>query len=574
MKPEAHKKGFIFLARRLLSEIRQFGGRLFVSCVLLLFSSVIGLACSFLIGKYTDSVLSGPGAGRYSLLYWLAGLILASLVFSALNQYYWGRFYQQIAFELRKKTAGKMCRVGYPWIESQSAGDLTVRLNDDLSQLLNFYNQFRNNVSSFLIGILSFGYICYLNPLLAFGYLLFPCVMQIFLYFSSRALDPQFRKRQELFGGIAGCSQDFLNGVPEIKAMNLEKVFIAKYLDRVLRFTAHLIKLDKASSKTDTLLETLGFFQNILLLVLGGFMVFRGKITIGDLLVAQLLAGNISAAVKGLNFFQLRMGLASAFRVFELWDEKDAAGRECVSGGEIVLALRNISFTYPQRPETVVLKDVTIVVKPNQKAAIVGPSGSGKSSIVKLLAGFYRPDRGTVSLFQNNAGSLSMIEQDTVLFSDTFFNNIACGNPDFLNFVNNEKSLEETVVNSAKKAAIHDFIISTEQGYKSNCSVHGANLSGGQRQRISIARCLCRNADIVLLDEPTSALDRENEAEVMKSLNDSFTGKTVIMITHNIDLIKDFDIIYLVSGGEVIDSGTYSHLLQNKHFCELAREEK
>jgi ABC-type multidrug transport system fused ATPase/permease subunit len=397
--------------------------------------------------------------------------------------------------------------------------------------------------------------------------------MQFYIYFSSGRIEPQFKKRQELFGSATGCSQDFLNSAIEIKAMNLEKPIVKRYSERIADYIAHVIKLDKAGAGTDTLLEGLGFLQNILLLALGGFMVFAAKISIGDLLIAQLLSGHINAAVKGLNFFRLRMNLVSAFRIFELWDENDAPTGACIQKSEAdALTLSHVSFAYPQRPEAAVLKDITISVKRNQKAALAGPNGSGKSSIVKLIAGFYPPDEGAIFSFQTGDPAYSMIEQDTFIFEDTFFNNIACGNICFLKSGTDVSDLKELAVNSAKRAGIHDYIMSTEHGYDSVCAANGGNMSGGQRQRLAIARCLCRNADIVLLDEPTSALDHETEAEIMKNLNGAFFGKTVIMITHNINPVKDFDVIYLVNNGQIAGYGTHEELLENELYSGLLKE--
>jgi ABC-type multidrug transport system fused ATPase/permease subunit len=568
---DAHKSPGLFdTLRRLIKEIKPFKRKLVLSCILLLFSSAAGLGGSLLIGRYTDAVLSGQGERDVLLLILLAAAVVLAIAFNAANQFYWGSLNQQIAFELRKKTVQKINRVNFSWLESQTSGDLIVRLDDDLNKTLGYVSQFRNMGVSILMGLLSFLLTCYINPFLAIGYVLFPVLMQTIIYVSSKKMEGQFRKRQENMGNVSACSQEYLSGVAEIKAMNLEKAYIKRYLDRVVVFITHLITLDKAGSRNDTMLEALGYFQSVLILILGGFMVFWGKITIGELLIAQLLSANVGAAIQGLNFFQLRMNLVSALRVFELWDEKEAPGGGRILDGEgNALALRHIDFTYPQRPGVKVLKDINMSVKPRQKAAIVGPSGSGKSSIIKLIAGFYPPDSGSIALSRGES-NYAMIEQDTMLFSDTFYNNIACGNRDFYSGAN----LEELVTESAKRASIHAFIAATDQGYNSSCTAYGANLSGGQRQRLSIARCLCRDADIILLDEPTSALDKENEAALMRNLTDVFKDKTVILITHNLKLVQDFDIIYLLLNGEIVASGGHGDLLKNELYCQLLQEDE
>ncbi|MDR2073648.1 MAG: ABC transporter ATP-binding protein/permease [Spirochaetaceae bacterium] len=552
--------GLGVLVKRLLGlrELKRFRFALFLSCLVLLASTLSGLGAGLLTGRFTDSALGGNVDFAFFRL--MAGAVGAALVFGAINQWYWGHIQCNIAFELRKKTVEKINRLRYSWIETQSSGDTVVRLNTDLEQFIGFYGQFRSIFVSFFTGFLSLGLIIYIHPLLALGYLLFPAICQWYIYAMSRANDPLFRKRQELFGQAAAVSQEFLNHPLEIKAMNMEKYFAARYRDALRKFTGHVVFLDRKACKTDALLETLGLLQNIALLILGGYMVFGGKLSLGELLTAQLAAGNINNAVKSLNFFQLRLNMPAAWRVFEIWDTGETPeARQITGGGHDAIVFDHVTFAYPGRPETKVLRDVNFSIRRGMKAAIVGPNGSGKSSVVKLLAGLYVPDEGAVSVFSKN---IAFIEQDTFLFSGTFARNIACG----------EFSADDAVIDSAKKALIHDFIVSTGEGYAGDCAAGGGLLSGGQRQRVSIARALYRNADIILLDEPTSSLEKEAGAELVKTFIKVFSGRTLIMITHSLDLVQDFDCIYLMKNGELVKSGTHRELLGDERYRTLLQE--
>jgi ATP-binding cassette subfamily B protein len=513
------------------------------------------------MGQFTDLVLESNW--DISFLWLIAGTVGAAIAFGSINQWYWGRIQCNIAFELRKKTVEKVDRLRYSRIEAKSSGDIVVRLNNDLEQLIGFYGQFRSIFISFFIGFLSLGLIVYINPFLAFGYLLFPSICQWCIYVQSKANDPLFRKRQEYFGQVSAVSQEFLNHPLEIKAMNMEKYFTVKYHDILRRFTGHLIFLDKEACKTDTLLETLGFLQRIVLLILGGYMVFGGKLSLGKLLTAQIAAENITNAVKSLNFFQLRLNMPAAWRIFEIWDTDETPVTRQITGGDghDLIVFDHVSFVYPGRPEITVLQDINFSIRRGMKIAIVGPNGSGKSSVVKLLAGLYAPENGVVSLFSKK---IAFIEQDTFLFSDSFARNIACG--DF--------SIDDKIIDAAKKAMIHDFIISTQEGYADSCAAYGGQLSGGQRQRISIARALYQDADIILLDEPTSALEGEAETALIKTLMEAFIGKTLIMITHALNLIQDFDRIYLMKNGEIVKSGTHKELLCDELYCALLQEDR
>jgi ATP-binding cassette subfamily B (MDR/TAP) protein 1 len=291
-------------------------------------------------------------------------------------------------------------------------------------------------------------------------------------------------------------------------------------------------------------------------------MVFSGKISLGELLTAQIVAENINNAVKSLNFFQLRLNLPAAWRIFEIWDNDESSPVKQVTNinENDTILFEHVFFSYPQRPEITVLRNINFLIKRVMKIAIVGPNGSGKSSILKLLTGLYVPENGNISMFSKD---IAIIEQDTFLFSDTFARNISCG----------DCTCSDRVIDAAKKAMIHDFIFSTKEGYASLCAAYGEQLSGGQRQRLSIARALYRNADIILLDEPTSALDWETSMAVIQTLTRIFANKTLIMITHAINLIKDFDRIYLMQNGEIINSGTHNELLCDESYRNLVQED-
>ena len=572
--PKAKNTGLIRCTVRFLKELGPYAGKLVVSGVLLLFSSVLGIMNSFIMGRFTDSVLSGVQNMNMQLLYFLFVVLDMSLIANLLNQFYGGRLNQHISFGLREKMVKKINRIIYPWFEEHEAGDLITRLNTDLGQAIGFYSQLKSIGVSLFIGLLSLVGIIYIQPLLAVAYLLFPVIAQVFIYFSSRKLDPQFQKRQQLLGDVASCSQEALNGIFEIKAMQYEPIILRKYEKKVHTYITHVIHLDKACSKNDVILETINGLQNILLIIFGGLMVFGGKITMGDLLTAQILSGNINGAVSSLNFFQIRLSLVSVQRILEVWDAPEIATRLLPSqeisaaNDRPIFRMNNVSFAYPQRPEVMALQDVNLSIYRGQKIAIVGPSGSGKSSILKLMAAFYTPNKGKI---ESNITEYSLIEQDTFLFADTFFHNIACG--DIQALLTNREAMLERVVNAADTAELDDFIESLPKAYQAYCAEHGKNLSGGQRQRFSIARCVCRDAELLLLDEPTASLDPATEQAVMRNLLSVFQNKTLLLVTHNLQLVESFDYIYVLKDGHVAESGTHKELMNRQGlYCRLLQE--
>lgn len=262
-------------------------------------------------------------------------------------------------------------------------------------------------------------------------------------------MDPLFRKRQQLMVETAACSQETLNGLMQIKAVGCEAPMLARYKEKARAFAAHLIRLEKGCTAIDAALKALGGLQSVLL-------------------AAQTLSGNISRAVSSLNFFQLRLNAASAARVFEVLDELLPGPKGEVFApkpGAPLVSFENVSFSYPQRPDIPALQNVSFTLNKGEKAAVVGPSGSGKSSLLKLIAGFYAPDSG---ILRRNEENWTMISQDTFLFADAHYQNIACG--DF-------SARKEAVEKAASEAELAGFIHSAPEGFQTFCQEQGRDLS-------------------------------------------------------------------------------------------------
>lgn len=540
---------------RMLRELGGYWRKVFFACLLLSVSTTLTLVGSFILGRFTDAVLFN----RETIPFWVLLATLAlSLLANAANQLYWGQLHQAVGSSLRKKLAEKLNVIAYSWLEDCQSGDLVTRLNADMEQMLDCYENLKNMGVAFFQGLLSLVAIACLHPLLAAAHLILPAISQLLIFFSSQKMAPQFKKRQALLGEMASCSQEILGGLLEIKAAGYECAMFTRYQTRVHNFVSHLIRLESPCAATDTTLETLDRLRDVLLVAFGGLLVFDGQISMGDLLMVQMLSINVSQAVSSLNFFQLRQSIASVLRIFEVMDAPEVnhiPGKTRpvpVGPDALLVSLEKVSFTYPQRQDVHVLCEVDLTLRRGEKIAIVGPSGSGKSSILKLIAGFYVPSGGTLRVNEEN---WAMMDQNTFLFSDTYFQNIACG----------DLSASEKMVEKAAAAAeIAEFIHSTPEGFQSFCREQGKELSGGQRQRFSIARCIYRNPELLLLDEPTASLDPATEQAVMENLLTVFRDKSLLFVTHNLKLLSGFDRIYVIAQGQVVETGTHEELLNRR----------
>jgi len=224
---------------------------------------------------------------------------------------------------------------------------------------------------------------------------------------------------------------------------------------------------------------------------------------------------------------------------------------------------KNVTFTYPTRPETKVLRKLNLELLPGQKVALVGPSGSGKSTIIQLLERFYDPEKGTVMIDDIDIKSfdlkwyrrnLGLVSQEPILFSGTIFENILFGNPD---------ATTEEVESAAKMANAYDFIMNQSDGFNTLVGEKGTQLSGGQKQRIAIARAILKNPKILLLDEATSALDTESERLVQSALDNLMEGRTTIIIAHRLSTVRNADVICVMMNGKIVEQGTHDQLLEN-----------
>ena len=300
-----------------------------------------------------------------------------------------------------------------------------------------------------------------------------------------------------------------------------------------------------------------------------GIKFIRLQEAFNDLKRANIKTEALIGPIVMLSVTLLRMGLTLMIlcgtyllieRILNLLNEPEMSGtQDAPEQGDIIF--RNVSFGYNDK---YILHDISVTMKQGSLTAIVGPSGSGKSTLMKLCARFYDPDKGVILLGNKNIREIdpeklmqriSMVFQDVYLFQDTIKNNIRFGK---------ENATDNEIIEAAKKAQCHDFIIHLPQGYDTMIGEGGCTLSGGEKQRISIARAILKDAPVILLDEATASLDPENEVEIQYAINSLIQGRTVIVIAHKLKTISDADKIIVLDGGNIIEQGTHEQLLKDE----------
>ena len=362
--------------------------------------------------------------------------------------------------------------------------------------------------------------------------------------------------------------EETLSGLRIIKAFNAEKKVNQKFSDENESYRRIQNRLMRRRSLAHPMSEFLGTIVIVLVLWFGGTLILNhtGALTAPEFIAYIALFYSIINPAKNLTnaFYSIQKGLAAMDRIDDILKAESSIlePRKPVKIKEFTDAItyRNVSFAYNE--SKTVLKNINLTIPKGQTVALVGQSGSGKSTFVDLLPRFYDINEGEITIDGNNIKDFSFydlrelmgnVNQDPILFNDTIYNNIAFGV---------ENATPEKVENAAKIANAHDFIMQTENGYQTVIGDRGGKLSGGQRQRLSIARAVLKNPPIMILDEATSALDTESEKLVQEALDNLMRNRTSIVIAHRLSTIKNANLICVFHEGEIAERGTHEELLQ------------
>jgi subfamily B ATP-binding cassette protein MsbA len=367
-------------------------------------------------------------------------------------------------------------------------------------------------------------------------------------------------------GTLLSIIEETLGGLRIIKAFNAEEKMTQRFQNVNWLYFKLMTRMWRRRDLATPLSEFLGTIVIVLVLWFGGRLVFEGTGSlspeglIGYVGIFYMIinpAKNFSSA-----YFNVLKGMASADRIDDLLHAENkirsSAGANEIKDFESKIEYRNVCFSYGNE---YVLKNVNLTIKKGQTIALVGQSGSGKSTFVDLLPRFFDVEEGEILVDGKNIkeynltslrGIMGNVNQEPILFNDTFYNNIAFGV---------ENTTEEEVITAAKIANAHDFIMATPHGYHSNIGDRGSKLSGGQRQRISIARAILKNPPIMILDEATSALDTESERLVQEAIENLMKNRTSLVIAHRLSTVKNADMICVLHEGEIVERGKHEELL-------------
>ncbi len=480
---------------------------------------------------------------------------------------------RKIVEDLRFDVFKRLMILPVTYFDSHASGNIVSKITYETEQLSFIATKvalesIRESLT--IVGIV--GYMLYLDWVLTLVFALMTPLMAFYLRLVSPKLRKAGKEVQTTMGDMTSSSEQAISGQRIVKIFESSLFEFKKFSQIVIRNRKMQTKLAQLSGANSFVIEVLASVSLALVVYysVGRFTPGEFAAFVGALLMLISPIKKLTAINE-----QIQIGIAAAISIFSVMDEvkeKDT-GKKVFKKINGHIEFKNVSFSY-ERIKRPVLKNINFTIKPGEKIALVGKSGGGKTSLVNLIPRFYELDSGSILIDKINITQiklndlrhhLSLVSQDTILFNDTIYNNIAYGNLNKMDF--------KKVKNAAKAANAIEFIEKLPDGFDHQIGDRGVRLSGGQKQRIAIARAILKNAPILLLDEATSALDSESEKLVQQALDNLMHGRTSIVIAHRLSTVMNADRIMVIDNGEIIEGGTHQSLLKSKkHYFRLYKK--
>ncbi len=530
----------------------------------------IGIAVDTVVNK-TDSLIARLGFPDLKDQLWILGLTTFAVwglesLFQYLYSIEWRNLAQTLQHRLRKDTFAHVQKLPMSYFEDKNTGNLMSIMNDDINQLERFLDGGANSILQIASGtFLVAGIFFYLAPMIAALALLPIPIIMVGAYFFQERLGPRYAAVREKAGLISERLNNSLTGMAVVKSYTAEAFELAALEKQSNAYRQANVAAISLSSAFIPLLRMAIMAGFMVTLVVGGFQAFNGVLAVGSYSVLVFLTQRLLWPFTELGALTdlYERAMASTQRVLNLLHTPlPKAGHQSLDLSKrqsMALEFQDVSLVYPNGYEAI--KHLSFAIPAGKSAAFVGTTGSGKTSITKLLLRFYEPSSGKIFVdgldsanihLESLRQSIGYVSQDVFLFHGTVRENIAYGS---------FSASKDEIIRAAKMAEAHEFIETLPQGYNTVIGERGQKLSGGQRQRLSIARAILKNPPIFIFDEATSAVDTETESAIQRSINQASQNRTTILIAHRLSTVRHADCIYVLEHGQLIESGTHDELI-------------
>ena len=557
--------------------------RLIGMMIFAIVGTVFNIVGPKILGKATTELFNGlvakvNGTGGIDfdkigkILLWTLGLYLCSAAFSFVQGFIMTGISNDVSYSLRKDISGKMNRLPMKYYESRTYGEVLSRITNDVDTLQQGLNQSITQLITSvttLIGV--FIMMLSINVWMTLcALLILPCSMFIISKVMKRS-QKYFRQQQKYLGDVNGQVEEVYAGQNIVKAFNKEDAVMATFEETNKKLYESGWKSQFFSGMMMPIMQFVGNIGYVMVALLGGFMTIKGVIEVGDIQSFFQYIRNFTQPVQQIAQVtnMMQSAAAASERVFEFLEEEEEEQTvehpvTLEKGVEGQVTFEHVSFGY--RPDQIIIKDFSEQVQPGQKIAIVGPTGAGKTTLVKLLMRFYDVNSGRILIDghdirefdrRNLRECFGMVLQDTWLFNGTIMENIRYGRLD---------ATDEEVIAAAKAAHAHRFIQTLPEGYNTVLNEEASNVSQGQKQLLTIARAILADNRLLILDEATSSVDTRTEERIQKAMDNLMKGRTSFVIAHRLSTIKDADVILVMKDGDIIEQGNHEELLAMNGF--------
>ncbi|MBX3052306.1 MAG: ABC transporter ATP-binding protein [Caldilineaceae bacterium] len=555
--------------RRLFGFLKPHSKLLIALMAVNIFLSALLTIAPLVIKAIVDQVIDQK---QLNLLLPYLGLLLLVTGGRAVATWFYSygqnRLGQLVMTDVRAALYRKLLALPYSFYDKEQTGRLMSRISSDVESTRIFLSQILVESTSHIFTILLSGIVFFQQDPLLSAIAIIPVVISgAGMYYAHQVLTQPWQHQHERIARMSATLQDSLSGIKVVKAFAQEDQARGKFDEVQQAVRLGSLGISDAWSKRWALIGSLPRFMQLALILVGGYQVMDGEITLGTLVailsLSLLLMGAVNALGTQLNSFS--QTATAAVRIFELMDEEVAIhspeGAEPAQTHTIrgEVEYRNVTFSYPTSIAKT-LKDVNLLIPAGSSLAVVGATGSGKSTLIHLIGRFYDPTSGQVLIdgvdvremdLQGLRRQIGMVSQDTLLFSATIAENIAFGRPN---------ATQEEIERVARLAQAHDFISEMAEGYQTHIGERGVGLSGGQRQRVAIARAMLLDPRILILDDSMSAVDSQTERLLQAAIGEVMRGRTTILVAHRLATAQRADRIVVLREGEIVEIGTHDEL--------------
>ena len=571
---------------KLFRYIGKYKAAVVVVAIFAIGSTVFNVVCPKVLGKATTALSEGimnkiTGNGGIDFTYigkillFCLGLYVLSVAFSFVQGFIMTGITQKVCYRMRREVSEKINRMPMSYFESRTYGEVLSRITNDIDTMGNGLNQSITQLItsvSTVIGVIVM--MLTISPLMTLISVLILPISIMLMMFVIKKSQRFFKQQQEYVGHINGQVEEVYGGHNVIKAFNKENDVRREFHETNETLYKSAWKSQFFSGLMQPIMMFVGNLGYVAVAISGAALAIRGTIQIGDIQAFIQYEKNLTQPVQQVAQVtnMMQQMAAAAERVFELLEEKEeeqiVENPVSTEGIKGEVTFEHVKFGY--NPDQIIIKDFSAHVKPGQQVAIVGPTGAGKTTMVKLLMRFYDVNGGAILLDGHNIKDFNrrelrdvfgMVLQDTWLFKGTIMENIRYGRLD---------ATDEEVIAAAKAAHAHRFISTLPGGYNMELNEEITNISQGQKQLLTIARAILADNPVLILDEATSSVDTRTEHRIQRAMDNLMKGRTSFVIAHRLSTIKNADIILVMKDGDIIEQGNHDELMaQNGFYADL-----